>query len=178
MTTALRRGWMTDDLIISVNPRLTATIITKGDYVVASGSACIAGDSNLGGAYLRASGLGIALAHNPSYNERGVAIVNTALSVATRGVIRVSAQSASALGDWPVGQPVYPVNTASGIVAQTGATGMGSLWGTAAIVEDTTGWSAARAYFSGVAKVVAKIDIGSTGQADIQLFPCGAHGYI
>ena len=61
---------------------------------------------------------------------------------------------------------------------QTGATGMGPLWSTAAVVEDTTGWSAARAYFSGVAKVIQKVDVGSTGQADIQLFPCGAHGYI
>lgn len=173
-------GWVYDDMLIQVNPRLTASIITKGDFVVASGSACIAGDSALGGTHLRASGLGIAVGQNPTYDTLGVAKVNTGLTIATRGVIRVSAASASALGDWPVGQPVFPSTTSSGIVGQTGATGVGPIWATAAPVTDTTGWSAARALFSGVGKVIAAVSVGveGAGQMDIQLFPQGAHGYL
>ncbi len=178
-TTALIRGWLAPDDILWFNPRLTATIITKGDYIVASGSAVIAGESSLNGQYLRSSGWGIALANNPTYDELGVARVNTALLVAIRGVIRVSAASASALGNWPVGQPVYPATTSSGIVGQTGATGIGPIWSTAAVVVDTTAWSAARAYFSGVARVMEMLSVGveGAGQCDIVLVPQGG-GYI
>lgn len=116
MATALLRGFLFDDAVIEGNPRTTTNIITRGDYVIASGSAICGGESSLGGNNLRASGLGIALGNNPTYDERGVARVNTALPIATRGVLRVSAISASALGNWPVGQPVYPATTGSGVV--------------------------------------------------------------
>lgn len=185
MANALIGGWMYDDMIITVNPRLTASIITKGDYVVASGSAVIGGESGLLGDQLRASGLGIALGQNPSYNELGVAVVNTGLAIATRGVIRVTAaHSAVSAGMYPVGQPVFPATTASGIVGQTGRTGLGAQWETAAVVSPPTaasagsGWS--RAMFSGVAKIINVVSVGNSGvgQWDIQLFPQGAHGYI
>lgn len=179
MTTALIRGFLYDDAVIEGNPRTTTNVITKGDFVVASGSACCGGESSLL-TQLRASGLGIALDNNPTYDELGVARVNTALSIATRGIFRVSAASASALGNWPVGCPVVPSTTGSGIVATTGATGVGSIWETAAVVSDTTAWSAARAYFSGVGKVIKAVKVGieGAGQMDIELFPQGAHGYI
>lgn len=180
MATALIKGFLYDDAVIEGNPRTTTNIITRGDYVVASGSAIVGGESSLGGAYLRASGLGIALANNPAYNVLGVAFVNTALPIATRGVLRVSAMSASALGNWPVGQPVLPSTTGSGIVGQTGKTGVGTIWETAEVVLDTTAWSAGRNYYSGVARVIKMVKVGAEGvaQADIQLFPQGAHGYI
>lgn len=180
MATALIRGFLYDDAVVEVNPRTTTNIITKGDFVIASGSAVIAANTAQKATGLRASGIGIALANNPTYDTFGSTIVNTALPVATRGVFRVSAASASALGDWPVGTPVVPQTTSSGIVGQTGKTGVGPIWGTAAVVVDTTTWSAARAYFSGVAKVVKMVSVGDegVGQADIQLFPQGAHGYI
>ena len=114
--TALMLGLIADDDILWFNPRITSTIITKGDYIVASGSAIIAGESSLNGQYLRASGIGIALANNPTYDELGVARVHTGLPVVRRGIVRVSAASASALGNWPVAQPVYPATTSSGIV--------------------------------------------------------------
>ena len=71
-----------------------------------------------------------------------------------------------------------PLSQERGNSLQTGATGMGSLWATAGIVEDTTGWSAARAYYSGVGQAIFLAKVGSTGQADIVLFPPGAIGYI
>ena len=185
MADALIRGWMYDDMIIGVHPRATTNIITKGDFVVASGSACVAGESGLGGDYLRASGLGIALGQNPTYDERGVARVNTGLTIATRGVIRVTAaHSAVSAGMYPVGTPVFPATTASGIVGQTGLTGLGPQWMTGAIVSMPTAASAgsawSRAMYSGVAKIINVVSVGNSGvgQWDIQLFPQGAHAYI
>jgi hypothetical protein len=179
MTTALIRSFIYDDAVIEGNPRVATTIITRGDFVIGSGTAVIAAVSGLKASSLRMSGLGIALGNNPTYDCLGAAVVNTALPIATRGVFRVSAQSASALGDWPVCQPVIPCTTGSGIVGQTGRTGVGAIWATAGIVEDTTAWSAARAYYSGVAKVIRMVKVGDdgVGQADIQLFPQGAIGY-
>ncbi len=181
MATALIRNYLYDDNCIWGNPRTTTNVITIGDFVVASGSAVVGGESSLGGQNLRASGLGIALANNPTYDELGVAKVNTALPIATRGVFRVSAISGSAAGGlWPIGQPVFPCTTGSGIVGETGKTGVGVIWATAAIVVDTTAWSAARAFYSGVAKVVKVHSVGieGAGQMDIELFPQGANGYI
>jgi hypothetical protein len=179
MTTALIRSFMYDDAVVEGNPRTVANVITKGDFVIGSGSAVCGAESSLL-TQLRASGIGIALANNPCYNELGASYVNTALPIATRGILRVSAATSSALGNWPVGQPVLPSTTGSGIVGQTGRTGVGPIWETAAVVLDTTSWSAARAFYSGVAKVVKMVKVGAegVGQADIMLFPQGAVGYI
>jgi hypothetical protein len=120
MATALVKNLLFDDYVITGHARLTANVITKGDFVIGSGSAVIGGESSLNGQMLRASGLGIALSNNPSYNDAGVCVVNSALLIARRGVFRVSGASASALGDWPVGQPVFPATTGSGIVGLFG----------------------------------------------------------
>ena len=64
-----------------------------------------------------------------------------------------------------------PLSKDRGNSLQTGATGIGPIWRTAAIVIDTTAWSAARAYYSGVAKVMEMLSVGieGAGQADIWL---------
>ena len=73
-----------------------------------------------------------------------------------------------------------PLSRERGNSLQTGATGIGSVWATCAVVVDTTGWSAARAFYSGVAQVLNMVKVGADGvaQADIALFPPGTHGYI
>jgi hypothetical protein len=177
---SLIKSFLYDDAVIEGNPRTVANVITRGDFVIASGSAICGAESSLL-TQLRASGLGIALANNPGYDSLGNSYVNTSLPIATRGVLRVSGTSASALGNWPVGTPVVPSTTSSGIVGTTGKTGVGPIWETAAVVSDTTGWSAARAFYSGVGKVIKMIKVGSAHgipQADIMLFPQGAIGYI
>lgn len=179
MATALYRNWLSDDLMVAYNARLVANVITKGDFVIGSGTAIIAAESSLNASSLRMSGLGIALENNPIYDSRGVAVANTALMVAKRGLFRVSAISATNEGHWPYATPVFPATTGSGIVGQTGATGVGAIWATADVVADTTGWSAARAYFSGVGQVVKLVKVGDVGvaQADILLNPQGPIGY-
>jgi hypothetical protein len=166
MATALFNNFLYDDAIIPINASGTALTITKGDYVIFSGVYGIAGQTALAGA--KVSGVGIAMGNNPWYDELGVARANSALPVLVRGVVRVTATSGahSALG-----LPVFPTTTGSGIVGQTGATGMGAIWMTAAYANVSAGTSYVPGAQGGVAKLINIVSTGSTGQWDIMLFP-------
>lgn len=89
------------------------------------------------------------------------------MPVLTHGVLRVSGGSAASLSGAPtLGNSVYPATTASGIVGQTGATGLGALWFTAARISVTaTGTVGA----SGVGKLIniAKVGDITASQWDI-----------
>lgn len=129
-----------------------AVIITKGDWVQWSGGFLVNLNTQASPAY-RLSGAGVALDNHPLYDELGRSIANTGLTVLTHGVIRVSGGTAASLTGAPgLGAAVYPASTASGIVGQTGATGLGPIWLTAArqqISGNPTG-----AVASGVGKLV------------------------
>ncbi len=168
MATGLFRDFLYDDAIIPVNASGTALTITKGDWVAFSGLWGIAANSGI--AYYKVSGVGVALANNPWYDELGVPRPNSALPVLRRGVIRASA-AVSAAGDgsdWTLGSPVFPATTASGIVGQTGRTGMGPAWMTAALQKISANPTGALA--SGVGVLVG-IEGGSTGKVDIVIMP-------
>lgn len=168
MATALFAPFLSNDHIIYGDASGTALTVTKGDWVVASGTWIVAANSGVAG--FKASGMGIALENNPVYDELGVARVNTALAILRHGIIRVSGMSASAVGsDAPVMQPVFPSTTSSGIVGQTGATGIGPIWVTAAMVNASGATAANRP--SGVARLLKVITYGSTGQWDVLLTP-------
>lgn len=114
--------------------------------------------------------MGIALANNPYFDELGVARVQTALPILRHGIVRVSGMSASAVGsDAPVMAPVFPSTTSSGIVGQTGRTGIGPIWVTAALVNASGATAANRP--SGVARLLSVVKFGSTGQWDVLLTP-------
>jgi hypothetical protein len=166
MATALFNDFLNDDAIIAIDAGTTALVITKNDYVIFSGVYGIAGQTALAGALT--SGVGVALGQNPWYDELGVARVNTALPVLTRGIVRVTATSGahSALG-----LPVYATTTGSGVVGQTGATGMGAIWMTAAFVAASGATSVAGGAAGGIARLVKIVSTGSTGQWEIQLLP-------
>ena len=133
-------------------------ILTKGDWVQWSGGVIVGLNTQASPAF-RLSGIGVALDHNPKYDDLGRAINNSALPVLTHGVLRVSGGSAASLTGAPgYGAAVYPASTASGIVGQTGATGVGGVWLTAprqAISANPTG-----AVASGVAKLVRIVAAG------------------
>ena len=168
MSTALFAPFLSDDSIIYGNASGTANVITKGDWVIGSGNWVIA--ANSGNAGFKASGMGVALANNPWYDELGVARTQTALPVLRHGIIRVSGMSAATVGTHaPVMTPVFPSTTSSGIVGQTGATGMGPVWVTAPLVNISSNPTGARP--SGVARLLAVISYGSTGQWDVLLAP-------
>jgi len=168
MTTAVVAPRYADDQII-FGSASGAGIITYGDWVAASGYWVFAANTGFiaaGNAY-RASGMGIALDQNPTYDELGVSRSNSAVPIATRGVFRVTGQS-GASGEFPVWTPVAPILTGSGIVGQTGATGIGSRWFTAAPISVSGG---AAVFASGVAHLLRVISDGSTGQWDIVVAP-------
>lgn len=170
MATALFNDYLNDDAIIAGNASGTALTITKGDYVAFSGLWVVA--ANTGVAGWKTSGIGVALGNNPWYDELGVARANTALPILVRGVIRVSGTSALGDGsDVTLGLPVKPVTTGSGIVGQTGATGMGAIWTTAAYIAVSGGTANAIGVVGGVGRIVNIFAAGSTGQWDVQLAP-------
>lgn len=116
-----------DDTIIYGSGNGT-NIITKGDWVQWSGGTVVGLNTQASPAY-RLSGIGVALANNPVYDELGRALNNSALPVLTHGILRVSGGSATTITGAPtLGLPVYPATTASGIVGTTGATGLGGIW--------------------------------------------------
>lgn len=170
MATALFNNFLNDDAVIAVNASGTALTITKGDYVAFSGLWVVA--ANTGVAGWKTSGVGISLGNNPWYDELGVARANTALPVLVRGIVRVSGTSAVGDGsDVTLGLPVKPTTTGSGIVGQTGATGMGAIWTTASFEAASASTASAIGVVGGVARIVNINSVGSTGQWDIQLMP-------
>lgn len=146
-----------DDTIIYGSGNGTV-IITKGDWVQWSGGTLVGLNTQATPAF-RLSGVGVALDNNPVYDELGRAINNSALPVLTHGVLRVSGGSAASITGAPgLGAAVYPATTASGIVGQTGLTGLGAIWLTAArqqISGNPTG-----ALASGVGKLINIFKVG------------------
>lgn len=126
--------YLYDDAVIPGSASGVA-VITKGDWGIWSASWVIAAhDATIGSPAYRTSAAGVALENNPSYDSQGVAINNSGLTFARRGIFRFSGANSATAGTIPVGSYVYPDTTASGIVGQTGRTGVGPLWATAAPV--------------------------------------------
>lgn len=162
-----------DDLYITVNASGTALEVNPGDYMAFSGNYAIA--VNTGIAFWKASGVGIALDRNPTYDWAGRQVVNSALLVATRGIFHVSAN----FSGYPLyGLVVNPVTTGSAVNAPSGVTGVGATWNTATPVL-ASGYTAAAAASNGVAQLVKWYNTGpaGTGQMDIRLWPRDASFY-
>lgn len=156
---------VSDDLYVVGNANATTNIINPGDWVVLSGSGIAAAEDAQ--AWMKASGLGIALDRNPAYDWAGRSVVNSALVVATRGIFRVSAGFSGKVLN---GNLAYPITTGSAVNAPTGLTGVAATWQTAAprqISANPTGVPSL-----GVAQVLAsypELGPAGTGQMDILL---------
>lgn len=154
-----------DDTYVVGNANATTNVINPGDWVVFSGSGIAAAEDAQ--AWMKASGLGIAMDKNPAYDAAGRAVVNSALVVATRGQFRVSAAFSGKVLN---GVLAYPSTTGSGVNASTGVTGVAALWQTAAprsISANPTGVPSL-----GVTQVVRsfpELGLAGTGQMDILL---------
>lgn len=154
-----------DDQYVVGNANATTNIINPGDWVVLSGSGIAAAEDAQ--AWMKPSGLGIALDRNPAYDNAGRAVVNSALLVATRGVFRVSAAYS---GKVLHGVLAHPASTGSAVNAATGLTGVAATWQTAAprqISANPTGVPSL-----GVAQVIGtfpELGLAGTGQLDILL---------
>jgi hypothetical protein len=164
MASANLGPWLADDAIV-YGSASGAAVITRGDWVSFSSYWLLATNSGtVGTPHYKASGVGIALANQPWYDELGVARSQSALPVATRGIFRVTAMSGDS-ASFPLWTPVFPSTTGSGIVGQTAATGIGSIWVTAPLVKISANPTGALA--SGIGRLLKIISDGSTGQWDI-----------
>lgn len=144
----------------------TNTTAMRGDYLAFSGKSVIAVATALPAAAFQVySGIGIALANNPTYDEFGSASANGNMPVGTHrgGVFRVSAIT----GNYSAGQYCFPVEIGSGVVGQTGATGKAPLWSATAVPSRLTG--SAFLPNSAVGQIVRVVAAGATGQWDIIL---------
>jgi hypothetical protein len=146
-------------------------VITPGDFCIASGSVII---NELESGQYRYSGVGVALARNPWYDNLGVAHQNSAFPVGDNMVFRASAGDSGTAGDIPVGSFATMTTTGSGIVGQTGKTGLGAIWTTAAPAVISTAAGATGKFAAvpfGVAQVVAHSKAGdaTAGQVDLRI---------
>lgn len=154
-----------DDMYVTGNANATTNVINPGDWVVLSGSGIAAAEDAQ--AWMKSSGLGIALDRNPAKDWAGRDVVNSSLIVATRGQFRVSA---SFSGKVLNGVLAFPVTTGSAVNASTGLTGVASTWVTAIprqISANPTG-----VVSSGVVQVLAsypELGPAGTGQMDVLL---------
>ena len=162
-----------EDKIIYVSAHGT-TAITKGDWVQFSGQVGSWLNKDASPAY-RTSGVGVALANNPIYDELGRALNNSALPVLRRGIIRVSGGNS---GTPPLGAGVYPATTASGIVGQTGATGVGPVWVTAPRQGISANPTGAIASAVGVVIRVQAAGDATAAQWDVHFDATKAWGYF
>lgn len=138
--------------------------IGVGDYLIYSGQKVI--PTAMGTlAHVKASGAGIAVDANPVSDWYGASKTNTGLRFVRGGIFRVSAAFS---GQIPLGTPVYPASTGSGVYAATGQTGVAATWQSAPPVANS-----ANALSSGIARVVGWHDVGNggTGEMDILLTP-------
>lgn len=157
-----------DDAVIPVSASGIASTATRGDWMIASAQWAIpAQPAIIGSPAYKVSALGIALENNAAYDPLGRAINNSAFTVARRGVLRVTASASATARTIPIGAFCYPASTASGIVGQTGATGVGPMWLTAppqGISANPTG-----AIASGVAQVINHPVGGDSGVGQIDI---------
>lgn len=159
---------LTPPWVIPVSASALA-VMTRGDWIF--GSAQVGTNVFLAGAH-RVSAFGVALENNPTYTPiGGVATNNSAFSVLTMGVARVSAGNSGTARTIPIGSYVYCNATASGIVGQTAATGVGATWITAPVVGISASIGALTATIpSGVAKVINHPIGGDSGVGQIDIF--------
>lgn len=160
-----------DDRIIPVSASGIASTATQGDLIIASAQWGIpAMNTTIGSPAYKTSALGIALAQNPTFDPLGRAINNSALEVARRGLFRVSAANSGTARTIPIGSYCFPSSTGSGIVGQTGATGVGSTWATAGLVGISAAIGALTANIaSGLAQVVNHPVGGDSGVGQIDI---------
>jgi hypothetical protein len=175
---AILAPYLYDDAVVSVSASGLASA-TRGDWVIASAQWGIASvPGTIGSPAYKVSALGMAIENNPTFDPLGRGINNSGFNVITRFVARVTASASASARTIPIGAHAYPSTTASGIIGQSGATGVGVLWVTAppqGISANPTG-----ALASGVAQVINHPVGGDAGigQIDIRVNLATNVGYF
>lgn len=145
---------------------ISGTVVNVGDWLAYSGSAVFA--TNAGhSAFWKASGAGVAMESNPTYDWGGRPVQNTALRFVREGVLRVTGAFSGAPA---LGQGLYPVSTGSGVASQTGLSGIGSTWQTGIKLSVSGGTGVGG---SGVGLLIGyrANGNGGTGELDVLIAP-------
>lgn len=175
---AILAPYLYDDAVVVVSASGLASA-TRGDWMIASAQWAIAAvPGTIGSPAFKTSALGMAIENTPTFDPLGRGINNSAFGVITRFVARVTASASATARTISLGAAAYPSTTGSGIIGQTGATGVGVLWVTApmqGLSANPTG-----AIASGVAQVLNHPvggDVG-LGQIDIRVNLATNIGYF
>ena len=168
MSNATLAPWLYDDdrfVQVSASGALSAM---KGDWLMYSALWASPGhDATIGSPAYKVSAAGLAITQNPTFDSQGNAITNSAMLALRRGIFRASAAISGTANTVPIGSHAYPDTTGTGVIGQTGNTGLGALWNTAPpqqISANPTG-----AVASGVAIVVAQPGAGDATAVQLDL---------
>lgn len=137
--------------------------INESDYLAYSGQYVFATNSGHS-AYWKASGAGVALESNPTYDSFGNIVTASALKVLVMGEIRVSASFSGQPG---LGVAAYPDATGSGVHAPTGLTGLGATWNTAQVYHGSALSGTANAQVPGIGIVVGSTNFANAGTGEL-----------
>lgn len=146
--------------------------INRGDWVAWSGHFLFATNA-AHSAYWKASGAGVAVDSNPTYDNYGRIVTASSLRYIRHGIILVSGNFS---GEPGYGVGLYPDATGSGVAAPTGNTGVAATWQTGQkLAISGVGSAGSGVGGSGVAQVVGYLNRGAaasgTGQIYAMLLP-------
>lgn len=139
--------------------------ISPGDWLVYSGQHVFASNSGHT-AYWKTSGAGIATDANPTYDQAGRSVVNSALLYASDITFWASAAFS---GQPTLGIGAYPVSTGSAVGAVTGLTGVASTWQTAQVRFGSALSGTANGQQAPVATVIGSRNFSNAGTGELLL---------
>lgn len=137
--------------------------INPGDWLAYSGQYVIptfSGDT----AYWKASGAGISFDANPTYDQAGRTVQNSALLYGSDVTVWVSAAFS---GQPTLGVGAYPVSSGSAVGAVTGQTGVGATWQTAQTTFGSALSGTANAQQAPVATVIGSRNFSNAGTGEL-----------
>lgn len=137
--------------------------INPGDWLAYSGQYVVPTNSGHT-AYWKASGAGVAMDSNPTYDQAGRSVQQSAFVFMAEGAFWVTAAFS---GEPGLGVGAYPITTGSGVYAVTGLTGVGSTWQTAQTRFGSALSGTANAQQPAVATVIGSRNFSNAGTGEL-----------
>jgi len=139
--------------------------INPGDWLAYTGQFVVATNSGET-AYWKTSGAGVAIDSNPTFDQFGNSVQNSAMRILVEGVHHASA---SFSGEPTLGLGAYPDATGSGVGNPTGNTGVGATWNTAQVRTNSALSGTANPQQAPVATVIGSRNFGNGGTGELIL---------
>lgn len=139
--------------------------VNPGDWLAYSGQYVFATNSGHT-AYWKTSGAGIAMDANPTYDQAGRSVINSALLAGNDVTFWATAAFS---GQPTLGLGAYPVSTGSGVGAVTGQTGLGATWQTAQVRNNSALSGTANGQQAPVATIIGSRNFSNAGTGELLL---------